>query len=262
MILHPAVVPGSEERGPVERELDMLTIGAPARESLADKVTTILKRYILVEHLEAGARMPAERQLANTLNVSRTVLREALNRLIGEGLLERRSPRTLQVAPYDREALAASLLSIDERARRFLDMMELRYVLEMGALPLVVARATPEQIAEIEHRAAEFRRHVMSGQAVHQMDALFHASLLRVLGNPTIDVMVPLIEAQIREYLYFDPRLLRSRYAAVAERVMNEHDELVEAIRRRDAAAARDAMERHLAPYFDRLQRLSDTSGG
>lgn len=245
----------------MERDRDMLTIDEPARESLADKVTTILKRYILVEQLEPGARMPPERQLANTLNVSRTVLREALNRLIGEGVLERPSPRTLQVAPHDREALAASLLSIDERARQFLDMMELRYVLEMGALPLIVARANLEQIAAVEYRAAEFRRHAMSGQAAHQMDALFHASLLRVVGNPTIDVMVPLIEEQIREYLLFDPGQLGATRRDSTERVLREHEELVAAIRRRDTAAARDAMERHLAPYFATLQRLSEGSG-
>src|SRR5690625_4640890 len=91
----------------------------PARASLADQVATILKQFILVEGLEAGARMPAERHLATTLNVSRTVLREAQSRLIGEGVLERPSPRILQVAAHDRDALAASLAPFDERATQF-----------------------------------------------------------------------------------------------------------------------------------------------
>ncbi len=232
------------------------------RESLADQVVTILKRYILAEQLEPGSRLPAERHLANTLNVSRTVLREALSRLLGEGVLERRSPRILQVAAYDAEALAVSLLSQDERATSFLGLMEMRYILEMGALPLIAARVTPAALAEIEHWADEHEQLARSGDPAKRADIQFHVALLRSLGNPTIDVMLPLIEKQIRDYLLFDPGQLGVARPDEMERVIREHREIVEALRNRDAAAARDAMERQLAPYFATLQRLSDGNGG
>ena len=243
--------------------LDALkSIGAPARESLADQVVTILKRFILAEQLPPGSRLPAERHLANTLNVSRTVLREAQSRLLGEGVLERRSPRILQVARYDAEALAASLVSNDERATSFLGLMEMRYILEIGALPLIAARVTPEALAEIEHLAGEYERLARSGDSAHRTDVQFHVALLRSLGNPMIDVMLPLIEKQIREYLMIDPGQLRGMRPDPTERVIREHQEIVEALRNRDAAAARDAMERQLAPYFATLQRLSGGTGG
>lgn len=225
------------------------------RDSLADQVVTILKRFILAERLEPGARLPAERHLANTLNVSRTVLREALSRLLGEGVLVRRSPRILQVAPYDAEALAASLLSSDERTTHFLDLMEMRYILEIGSLPLIVARVTPESLAEIERWADEYERLARSGGPAKRADIQFHVALLRSLGNPTIDMMLPLIEKQIREYLLFDPGQLRAVTPDPTDRVIREHREIVEALRNHDAAAARDAMERQLAPYFARLQQ-------
>ena len=239
--------------------LDTLkSIGSPARDSLADQVVTILKRYILVEQLEPGARLPAERHLAHTLNVSRTVLREAQSRLIGEGVLERRSPRILQVAAFDPETVAASLAPFDERTTRFLDMMEIRYILEVGALPLIVARITDEAIAEIEHWAEEYERRLRRGDTAPGMDVRFHASLLRAIGNPTIDTLLPLIEKQIREYLHFDPGQLRAARPDPTERVIQEHREIIEALRHRDAGAARKAMERHLAPYFAALQQQND----
>lgn len=242
--------------------LDALkSIGAPARDSLADQVVTILKRYILAEPLEPGSRLPAERHLANTLNVSRTVLREAQSRLLGEGLLERRSPRILQVAEYDAEALAASLLPNDERATSFVGLMEMRYILEIGALPLIAARVTPEALAEIERCADEYERLARAGESAHRMDVQFHVTLLRSLGNPTIDAMLPLIEKQIREFLMFDPGPLRAVRPDPTDRVIREHREIVEALRNRDAAAARDAMERQLAPYFAAMQEHGRENG-
>ncbi len=199
--------------------------------------------------------MPPERHLATTLNVSRTVLREALSRLLGEGVLERRSPRILQVASYDPEALAASVLSLDERATSFIDMMELRYILEVGALPLLAARISETSLDEIEQWAQEYEARMRRGETAPDMDVRFHTGLLRAIGNPTIDAMLPLVEEQIRSYLLFDPTQLRAAPRPTTDRVVVEHREIIAALRTRDAAAARNAMERHLAPYFARLQR-------
>lgn len=226
----------------------------PTRDSLADQVVIILKRFILVEHLEPGARMPPERHLANTLNVSRTVLREALSRLIGEGLLVRTSPRILQLAQFDPEVLATSISPLSDREMRFRDLMELRYILEMGALPVIIKKLTAESLAEIKHWVEEYERRLQSGDVGHGVDVQFHASLLRALDNETIDSLLPLIEEQIREYLLFDPSQLRVGGSAGALRVVREHREIVDAIEARDPIEALGAMERHLSPYFVAIQ--------
>lgn len=232
----------------------------PVRESLADQVATILKRFMIVEDLAPGSRMPTERRLADTLNVSRTVLREALSRLIGEGLLVRASPRVLQVAAFDRERLVASMSPFDEQRMHFRDLLELRYILEMGALPVIIRKITPEAAAEIEHWADEFERQLHSGNPVQATDAKFHASLLRSLDNATVNNLLPLLEDQFREYLLLDPRLIGGHDVVSDERVVREHREIVDAIRARDPIAAVSAMERHLAPYFQVIQELGRAS--
>ena len=79
------------------------------RQPLSLRVTEILKRYILLEPLETGARLPPERRLAETLNVSRSVLREALSHLTADDILMRATPRTVTVAPFDRLRATAEL---------------------------------------------------------------------------------------------------------------------------------------------------------
>lgn len=237
--------------------IDRLNVVAPpTRESLADQVVFILKRFILLEDLAPGARIPAERRLADTLNVSRTVLREALSRLIGEGLLVRTSPRVLQLAEFNREALAASMSPFSDRAVHFRDLMELRYILEMGALPVIITKLNTESLADIEHWAEEYERRRRSSDPGHGIDAKFHVSLLRTLKNPIINGLLPLIEDQIREYLLFDPRQLRGDRLAPVDRVVRDHREIVDAIRTRNPVEAVAAMERHLAPYFRVMEAM------
>jgi GntR family transcriptional repressor for pyruvate dehydrogenase complex len=110
-------------------------VGLPRlrREGLTGQVVTILKRYILAERLPAGWRLPPERNLADALNVSRTVLREALSHLIGEGILDRPSPRALRVAEFDRARVANELAPIEGDDRRMRDLIELRVIIERGS---------------------------------------------------------------------------------------------------------------------------------
>lgn len=230
-------------------------IAPPSRESLADRVVVILKRFIIVEGLEAGARMPPERHLAETLNVSRTVLREALSRLIGEGVLERTSPRVLQLATFDRDALAASVSPLPDREARFRDLMELRYILEIGALPVIITKLTDASLARIEEGLRLYEEGRRAGNTGHGLDVQFHAILLRALDNETVNSLLPLIEEQIRDYLFFDPLQLRASRPDPTDRVVNEHRAIVEAIRNRQPREAVLAMERHLSPYFEAIRR-------
>jgi DNA-binding MurR/RpiR family transcriptional regulator len=82
------------------------SLSMPARESLSAQSAEALKRYLVTEGLEPGDKLPPERRLAEALNVSRTVLREAVNQLVGEGLVRREPSRSPVVTNFDRQRLA------------------------------------------------------------------------------------------------------------------------------------------------------------
>jgi GntR family transcriptional repressor for pyruvate dehydrogenase complex len=222
------------------------------RENLSVRVATILKRYILAERLEPGHRLPAERRLADWLNVSRVVLREALSQLMGEGILERPSPYVLCVASFDRAKLAADLSGLDHEDTEANDLIQLRVVLELGAIDSIVAGVTEAHLRAIEHWVIEGERTLAAGEPIFRADAGFHAALLKSLDNRVINGFLPLIEEHLRHDILLDPGRLTTGALPTDQRVVQQHREIYEAIKRRDPVASRHWLLTHLIPYIER----------
>lgn len=234
----------------VKQAFDAVQLPSLQRETLAIRVATILKRHIMSEGLEPGTALPPERRLADALSVSRTVLREALSQLIGEGLIERRSARALCVAPFDRDRLTAELASGGAAEAETRDLIELRVIIEIGAIEAIVYRATDEHLREIERWVVDGEHRVAADQAIALADARFHAALLRTLGNETINAMLPLIEENLRQNLITDAHHLHKTGTPDDHRVVSEHRQIFEAIKRRDVDGARLLMLAHLNRYL------------
>lgn len=222
------------------------------RQALSERVVLILKHYILNEGLAVDSRLPAERQLAEAMNVSRTVLREALSRLIGEGIVYRATPRRLQVAEFDRGKVAAELAGLREESASLQHLIELRVFVEIGALEVIVRRLTDAHLAAIERWVVEGEERLRRRISLALVDARFHAALLRATENPAIEAFLPIIEENLRQSLIAAPRQFGGSGDAEDFRVVAEHRQLFEALRRRDANAARLLMLAHLSPYLQR----------
>ncbi len=222
------------------------------RRNLADQVALILKRHILSERLAPGDRLPSERRLADWVNVSRVVLREALHRLIGEGILYRPTPRMLAVADFDRARVAAELSILDEEATETQDLSELRVILELGSIDAIVDRMTDDRLATIERWVLEGERRLEKGEPIYPADAGFHTELLKSLGNSAINGFLHLIEENFRRDLINDRHVLSGASAANDPESVEQHREIYEAIKRRDHAQTRYWMYQHLSPYLDR----------
>lgn len=239
----------------VLKELEKSSISP--RASLSERVVMVLKRFILSDSITVGDRLPPERQMADKLNISRTVLREALNQLIGEGLLERLSPRILRVAEFDRSVLISSMDAVDSGDIEFQDLMQLRYILEVGSIPLICERITAAHLARLQEFAIAHRNELEAGRSGNAADIKFHTCLLQVLDNSVIRQLLPIVEEQIGSFLLREPfRLMADqRGNRSGERVITEHQELINALEKKDANAALETLTRHLAPYFIHLQR-------
>lgn len=221
------------------------------RQPLSLRVTEILKRYILVEPLEAGARLPSERRLAETLSVSRTVLREALGQLIADGILVRATPRTLSVAPFDRLRAAAELAPLNDYAIVDQGVIELRVIIEVGAIELITRRADAHDLDEIERWVIEGERSVVdSVEMMGRVDRRFHTALLRAAHNDAVNAFLPLIEQTLYQNVGGWLHHLGQRDHPEDHRVAAEHRQIFEAIKRGDREAARMVMLAHLAPYL------------
>lgn len=237
--------------------VELLGLSIPQRRNLSERVVQILKHFILDQGLATDDRLPPERQLAEALNVSRTVLREALSHLIGEGIVYRASPRKLHVSDFDRARVSAELAGLREGESSLQNLIELRVFVEIGALEVIVRRITDEHLAEIEHWVVQGEGHLRAHTPLPLVDARFHAALLRATENPAIEAFLPIIEENLRQSLIASPRQFGGSGDAEDFRVVTEHRQIFEALKRRDANAARLLMLAHLSPYLHRDWRES-----
>lgn len=199
--------------------------------------------------------------MADRLNISRTVLREALNQLIGEGLLERISPRILQVANFDRASLMANVDARDPGDIEFHDLMQLRYILEVGSVALICEQITTSDISRLQAHADNHRKELEAGRSGNSADIDFHTCLLNVLDNSVVRQLLPIVEEQIGSFLLREPFKLNVDPLGErsGERVIAEHQELIDSLAAKDIDTALETMTRHLAPYFIHLKRHTGT---
>lgn len=202
----------------------LLVEARPTRERVLDK----LREAILSGRFHPGQRL-VERELVELLGVSRTPIREALRKLELEGLVT--------TIPYKGPVVTRPTL---EDAR---NLYEVRAALEGQAAALLAARATPEDVAQLEDRVGAAEVAVEAGdlRAVLAANNAFHDELAHRCGNPLLENLV----ANLRNRII----LLRVESLSLPgrpPRSVAEHREMVERIRARDPEGARRCMEAHI----------------
>jgi GntR family transcriptional repressor for pyruvate dehydrogenase complex len=219
-----------------------------SKRSLDKRIVSYIQRLIEMGELRSGDRLPAERELAAQLGVSRTVLREALHTLAAYGLVDLQHGRGVFVAAGSAQAatqrLTLAMIS-DEAAPWLHDLFEIRRTLEGAAAEWAAERATPQQIEELRANLSEglafYRSHAVDAAAAGALDARFHAALAAATNNR---VLMSLMAALVDELA-----IARERSLAIpgrALRSLHQHEAVVMAIEERDIATARRAMLEHL----------------
>lgn len=196
---------------------------------LTDVYARILHK-ITSRELAAGDRL-TEISLADELNVSRTPVREALNRLAAEGYVDHFKNKGATVAIFDDD--------LDE-------LFELRILLEGFAAGLASQAATPEQIDELKEIQSRFERTIEErGDDVRlrasRINIEFHHAILVTSQNKRLEIFVTSLTSA---------SLLKSTFElysiAQLQRSASQHQQLIDAIEHRDRALAEMAMRVHI----------------
>lgn len=212
--------------------MSSLPCDAPKRS--ADRVYEHLKLMAVTYALRPGERLN-EIELAKSLAVSRTPLREALNRLVTEGFLTSAPNRGFYCRPLD--------------AKQVYDLYELRCGLEVAMLPLACERATREELAELRQFALESRDEETDTHALRclRLDERFHETLAGLTHNEEFVRSLRNINGRIHFVRWIDMQQGRRRHTQA------EHLAVVEALCARDAAGACDLLRRHIARRLDQI---------
>ena len=195
--------------------------------------------------LDAGDRLPPERQLAEDFGVSRVTVRDALRVLEAQGLMTVKvgasggafvtAPSVALVGDRLHDLLALSSVTPEEVA-------EARYVMELGIVSLAVERATAEDLAALDALCEAAEQALVEGRYGSQLASDFHARLAASAHNGAVTKIAESFRGPLRM------ATLRAREDtdAAHRRTVADHRALVMALSRRDAAEAAAVMGRHL----------------
>ncbi|MGW7432679.1 FadR/GntR family transcriptional regulator [Streptomyces sp. NPDC054861] len=187
-----------------------------------------------------GERLPAERELADRMGISRVTLREVLKVLQEQGLVESRRGRYGGTFVLHRPQTGGE----DELRRRIAsvdveDTLRFREVLEVGAAGLCAAHRLTSEGAE-RLRAALAATHDAPLADYRRQDTLLHLTLAELSGSATLTAQYAGVRAAVNDLLDCIPLLVRN-----LEHSQHQHTALVEAVLDGDADAAREVMREH-----------------
>lgn len=202
------------------------------RLTIADQLLETLKTRIVRGEIEAGSKF-TEQDLADTFQVSRGPLREALRRLEGLHLVEHISHRGVRVVSLN--------------ARELLEIYEVRESLEGTAAALAAGKMTDTEIAELKsllnQHETEIERSDASDYFQKEGDFDFHYRVIQGSKNRRlIKLLCDELYHMIRMYRYRSSTTLSRPVRALAE-----HRNIVNAIEDRDSALAEMLMRRHIS---------------
>lgn len=231
---------------------------------LADRLAERVKALISERNLEAGMRLPAERQLAAEMGASRSSVREAIQKLISEGILiSRRGGGTFvryEVQPWSEQRIVQPLKTLieDDPDYRY-DILEARHSIEASTAWYAAIRATP---ADKEKLIACFEATVAFKESddpdlAAQADVRFHLAIAEASHNivllQTMRGFFDLLQSSVmhsRQRMYTVPAI----FAGLTE----QHNELLQAILAGDPERARLAARTHLGFVHRTLKTLHE----
>ena len=198
------------------------------RVSMKDQVYDRIRTDIMVFELKPGERI-SESQLAERLGVGLASVRAVLPKLVQEGFLLNRRRLGHVVAPITMQEIR--------------NVCQLREILEPEAADLACKRV---DIAHLEEIDARSKATVEPGDRAAEIDSLmanreFHIAIAAATGNQHLEKWV----AQLQDFSIRFQYLLRHS-EALSEDWEHSHEPIIDALRQRDGAVAREAMEEHL----------------
>ncbi len=223
-----------------------------------EEVAEALIDMIKSGQLKSGDKLESVQQLAENFQVGRSAVREALSALRAMGLVEMHQGEGTYVREFDSKMLSLPVyIAVLMKKDDVKNLLEVRRILEVGAVQAAADRRTDEQLAEIKEaldqmetandqelgEEADFRFHMAIAKASHN-------ELLIGLMNNVSEMMVTTMRETRRLWLYSEKSTL--------DRLWNEHQQIYQAIEARDGSEAQKLMLDHLQSVEEVLMNYFD----
>jgi len=224
--------------------------------NLQEQIREQLKLYISARGLKSGDALPTEKEFAEALGTSRTVVRETLKSMESLGIVEVRPGIGRFIREFNFEAILDNLpYSLDNDVRSFKEVLEIRVSLETYFLIRDLKRFSPTDIAELDGLIAELDHLVRAGSPEAELIGLhtdFHCALFRNSDNRLLIRLIGIF-ASIQRNL----TVLNQYRSGNRPLFVRQHAAIVESIRSGDPEGVRRVMMEHFQEPLSWVQRHS-----
>lgn len=174
----------------------MVPIKPVYKDMLYMKVAETIYKYVRENELQAGHKIPSERELAKQLNIGRNSLREAIRILEQEGILEVKiGVGTFVASETDNSSIYAKLFK-----GNYDEIMDIRTILEKEAIKRAIKALSAKQIERLEAVLLIMEEKAQAGAYAHEEDNEFHGIILDANGNKSLKKLVQDLSRILNEY--------------------------------------------------------------
>ncbi len=217
----------------------------PAR-TLTANVANQIERMIRDGKLSAGQRLPPEHELIESMNVSRTVLREAVAALRAQGLLTSRRGAGVFVATLPPQPTFRIRAEDIGALPRMLALLEFRAGIEVECAGLAAQRRTEEQVLALKSARSAMKSEMKAGRSGVESDVAFHMCIAQAAHNAYFpDFLIYLNDIAMIPRTQLHERSTEEVNPDYARILNDVHLAIENAIAARDPNAAREAMRLH-----------------
>jgi len=216
-------------------------------QEVINTIISKIRDLINFKNLEPGDKLPSERMLSNKFEVTRSNIREAIQKLEFYGLLKSIPQSGTFVADIGVIALNGMIDDILRlEAPDFKSLVETRILLELKAARLAAQRRTESDLEYLKIALESYRIKVLNGEDAIQEDLLFHLSIAKASGNSTLNKIMLMITPEITNF--------KKHHVCDEEQVLSsieEHTHIFEAIRDQDQDETEAKLKIHFKELYD-----------
>jgi len=208
----------------------------------SEAIIVWIEEMLLRGELKSGERLPNEAELARMFGVSRGPLREALSALKAKGIIEGTPGRGTFIRQISRAKVLGALAAKKGDEELFLDIIEVREVVEKKAIELAIKRAAPQDLDNIKHALSLLSQDNELGvPSALEADLQFHSSIALAAHNEILFRLVQNVGGLLQDVR--EQTLIRT---GRIDECRHEHEEIFEALQQHDLDRAMSALKKHL----------------
>lgn len=218
-----------------------------AVEKISQNIVEQIRKKLINGSLQPGEVLPSEENLSKIFGVSRSSIREALQILEIQGIVDRKKRSGTVIRKLSILEMANIYLPRSDE-ESLLDLMETREILEVAIVELVSERASPKDVQELENLLGWMEN---NPEEAAEADVAFHLALARMSRNEVMFNIVKSLKGtmdRLQERTIYLPGRL--------EHVFVEHRKIIESIKSKDPELAKIYMKRHLRKVKGLLEKL------